>query len=193
MPDGQNLGQVAAQYKVQAAVLHQEDHRDKGQRGAAHGVGQVFLAGKTALAVHFVHDQGQGAQGQQLVEQIQGKSVGRKGDAQHHAVGHGKESKEPVFAVLVAHVLKAVQHRQGPQHRQNGGKHNAQAVQTQGQLHVAHVQHHRGAGRTVPQQHRHQNAGGTGEQLHVHFPLLGILRGQHEHRRTAQDRQQHRQ
>ena len=133
VPGGKAPVQAAAALEGQASVAGKDHHAHKGQGRAAHGIEQVLEARGLGHAVHLMHDQGQGAEGQQLIEEIEGEEIGRQGDAQHHAIGHGEEGEEAVLGVVVLHVLEGVEVRHRPEDGDDGHKHGAQAVQPQGQ------------------------------------------------------------
>ena len=69
----------------------------KAQGGPAHGVGQIHPPGIPGLAVHGVHHQRQGGQGEQLIKRYM-VSIGGEGDAQGHTKADEVKDKEAVLA-----------------------------------------------------------------------------------------------
>ena len=121
---------------------------DGGQGRAAHGVGQVDPSGIPRLAVQGVHHQGQGGQGEQLIEKVHRQHIGGESDAQSDPQAGQIKGKEPVLPSLPAHILRRIQTGQGPQDGHQHGKDTGQPI------------HPEGDGQPLPQ----------GQQLEYLFP-----------------------
>ena len=178
--------QDAAQGEVSPRAVHQREHqRHKGHGRAADGEVQVLAPRADGGRVLLVGDQGQGDQGQALVEDVEGEQVRRHGDGQGNAVGHGIEGEEGVGPLLVLHVFKAVEGGQGPQERHQPGEHAAHAVQAEHQVQLgANAQAHQGVEPVgaVQQQAQHHQRCGNDHRLHIDTPAL--------HRAEMEQRQQ---
>ena len=88
--------------------------------------------------------QRKGHKGQQLIKQVQGYQISCERNSHRHTVGHQIIGKENRLPLLIPHILKRIQHRQGPQERNQTGKHTAQTVQTEHdpQVPIQLKQHH---------------------------------------------------
>ena len=189
--------QDAAQGEVSARAVHQREHqRHKGHGRAADGEVQVLAPRADGGRVLLVGDQGQGDQGQALVEDVEGEQVRRHGDGQGDAVGHGVEGEEGVGPLLMGHVLKAVEGGQGPQERHQSGEHAAHAVQAEHQVQLgAHAQAHQGVEPVgaVQQQAQHHQRCGDHHRLHVDAPALHRAETEQRKQCAAQKRHKQRQ
>jgi len=82
--------------------------------------------------------------GQQFIKQVQGHQIPCKRNPHRHTIGHQIVGKENRLPLLIPHIFKGIQHRQGPQERNQPGKHAAQAVQAEHdpQIPIQLKQHH---------------------------------------------------
>ena len=124
--------QMAAQGEVHRIVDGQEHQADKRQGRAGDGVDQVLDARLFGGLSHGLHHQGQRGQGQQLIEQVHGHHVGGEGDAQGHTEGGGEEGPEHMQMLLVAHIVEAIEHGEGPEGGRQSGKQPGRAVHAEG-------------------------------------------------------------
>ena len=124
--------QMAAQGEVHRIVDGQEHQADKRQGRAGDGVYQVLDAGLFGGLGHGLHHQGQGGQSQQLIEQVHGHHVGGEGNAQGDAEGCREKCPEHVQVLFVAHVVKAIEHGEGPQGGRQPRKQTGSTVHAEG-------------------------------------------------------------
>ena len=188
-----HVTQVTARHKAAGPVEDEKHHRRKGKGGAAEGVDHIFTGGPVVHLGHTVHHQGDGGDGQHLVEEIHGQDVLRHGDAHGGAKGHGEEAIEHGVVLLVLHIIKGVQRRQRPQGGRQTGEQPARAVQTQreGQL-VGELQD--GQGGLRHHQSRHPYGGGADQQgcHHVGVAMPRGTKGDEIGHRTQHQRQKYR-
>ena len=95
-----------------------------------------------------MHHQGQGGQGEQLIEKVHRQHIGGESDAQSDPQAGQIKGKEPVLPSLPAHILRRIQTGQGPQDGHQHGKDTGQPI------------HPEGDGQPLPQ----------GQQLEYLFP-----------------------
>ena len=191
MPCRRPRVQAAPRHKVQHAEAVDKHQRNQRQRSAGHGVEDILPPGIACLALHLVHHQRQGTQGEQFIEEVEGEGVGGAGNAHHHAVGHGEKGEEAALPVLVAHVLKGVEHGDGPQQRHNAQKHQRQTVgvKGEGQAGIDAPKRQRLPG-GIEHQSGGKGAGGKGEQHHPRLPHAPAAQGMGQHDPASQQGQE---
>ena len=116
-------GGVPRRRKVQ-----NEHQAQKGEGRPADRIIQVFPAGSGRLSGEGEEHQREGGQRQELVEQIKGHQVPGQGDPRRDPIGHQVIGEKGGFPSLLLHVLKGVEHRQGPQDADQPGKHPSHPV-----------------------------------------------------------------
>ncbi len=131
IPHGHVL-QAAVDKLCRAAVVDDIDHADKHQGRAADGIVQILKPGAHIADAAAMHNQRQGNQRQQFIEQVQGNQVGSAGDTQGDAVAQQIEGKEGILVGVLFHVFQGIQCGKGPQNRDDTGEYPPRAVQLKG-------------------------------------------------------------
>ena len=192
---GRRLRHHAAHRKRAAvAVVQHQHHADKRQRRAEEGIEHVGVARVLGGLLCAVHDQRQRAERQKFIEEIQRQDVGRRGNAQRHAVGDGVEREEMVLAALVLHVLKAVERGQRPEEGDNRRKHAAHAVNRKANGQILQQEERRiRHPPPVQQTEQHQQRGDHRHRLHQHLTrAVADPPAQQEQQQTAHNRKKNR-
>ena len=187
-------GQVTAQGEVRGIVDGQKHQPDKCQGRAGDGIDQVLDAGLFGGLGHGLHHQGQGGQSQQLIEQVHGHHVGGEGNAQGDAEGGGEKCPEHMQVLLVAHIVKAIEHGEGPQSGRQPRKQTGGPVHAEGDGQpVGKVQ--QGKFAAVTQKNGRPGQGcGTQDQDTVHQAAAALAAdGQKIGQQAQHQRQEHRQ
>lgn len=176
--------QMAAQGEVHCVVDGQEHQADKRQGRAGDGVDQVLDAGLLGGLGHGLHHQGQGGQGQQLIEQVHGHHIGGESDAQGHAEGGGEEGPEHMQMLLVAHIVEAIEHGKGPQGGRQSGKQPGRAVHAEGDGQPGGKMQ-QGEGAVVAQEDGQPGQGGGAQDQEAVYQAAGSSRCGWAGNRTA--------
>ena len=186
--------QVAAQGEVRSIMDGQEHQADKRQGRAGDGVDQVLDARLFGGLGHGLHHQRQRGQGQQLIEQVHGHHIGGEGDAQGHAEGGGEEGPEHMQMLLVAHIVEAIEHGEGPEGGRQSGKQPGRAVHAEGDGQPGGKMQ-QGEGAVVAQEDGQPGqGGGAQDQDAVYRAALPLAAdGQEVGQQTQHQRQKHRQ
>ena len=191
---GERLGEHAAHHE-RAAVAERDDdhHAHERDSRAEEGIDHVHPAGRDALAARAVHDQRDRRQRQELIEDVHRHDVRRRGDTQRHAVGDRIEREEVVFAALMLHVFKAIEHGQRPQERHQRREDAAQSVDDKGNGHVLHEHERDRRGlAAMGQAEEHDQGRDDRHALHRPLALRAGFGRDNQHRQARDDRKKYR-
>ena len=168
---GRRLSPHAAhRERAAVAVGKHQHHADKRQRRAEEGIEHVGIACVLGGLLGAVHDQRQRGERQKFIEEIERQNIGRRGNAQRHAIGDGIEREKVVFAALMLHILKSIQRGQRPEKGDNRREHASHPIdrKADGQ---ARQKVKRRIDRFPPiqQAKQHQQRGDDRHRLHQHL------------------------